>query len=322
MNRKLFSLALFSLALTTGAIAQTKTETDKKEKRDETITIRKKAGSGDKTTIVIDGDKITVDGKPIEDVNNADIQVFRSRDRVPLQLRRSAPMGGMKMLLDGVPGGGNRAFLGVSSAKDEKGAKINSIEKESAAEKAGLKKDDIITKVGDTKIENSEDLYDAIGKYKPEDKVTITYLRDGREAQTTAMLGKNKAPQMLRLDRGDFGDNFREFNFKMPNLPEMNGMDLLMGGRPRLGVQIQDQADGKGVKVLDVDEDAAASKAGLKKEDVITAINGSAVNSVDELKNKLREQKEGSSFTITYLRDGKSQTVNITYPKKLKMAEL
>src|SRR6476619_1768158 len=168
MNRKLFSLALFSLALTTGAIAQTKTESDKKEKRDESITIRKKAGSGDKTTIVIDGDKITVDGKPIEDVNNADIQVFRSRDRVPLQLRRSAPMGGMKMLLDGVPGTGNRAFLGVSSAKDEKGAKINSIEKESAAEKAGLKNDDIITKVGDTKIENSEDLYDAIGKYKPE----------------------------------------------------------------------------------------------------------------------------------------------------------
>jgi serine protease Do len=322
MNRKLFSLALFSLALATGAIAQTKTESDKKEKRDETITIRKKGGSGDKTTIVIDGDKITVDGKPIEDLKNTDIEVFRSRDRMPLQLRRSAPMGGMKMLLDGVPGAGNRAFLGVSSAKDEKGAKINSIEKESAAEKAGLKKDDIITKVGDTKIEDSEDLYDAIGKYKPEEKVSITYLRDGREAQTTATLGKSTAPRMLRLDRGDFGDNFRDFNFKMPNLPEMNGMDMLMGGRPRLGVQIQDQADGKGVKVLDVDEDAAASKAGLKKDDVITAINGSAVNSVDELKSKLRDQKEGSSFTITYLRDGKSQTVNITYPKKLKMAEL
>lgn len=321
MNRKLFSIALFSLALATGAMAQTKTETDKKEKRDETITIRKKGGSGDKTTIVIDGDKITVDGKPIEDLKNTDIEVFRSRDRMPLQLRRSAPIGGMKMLLDRVPGS-NRAFLGVSSAKDEKGAKINSIEKESAAEKAGLKKDDIITKVGDTKIEDSEDLYDAIGKYKPEEKVTITYLRDGREAQTTATLGKSTAPRMLRLDRDNFGDNFRDFNFKMPNLPDMNGMDLLLGGRPRLGVQIQDQADGKGVKVLDVDDDAAASKAGLKKDDVITAINGSAVNSVDELKSKLRDQKEGSSFTVTYLRDGRSQTVTITYPKKLKMAEL
>lgn len=321
MNRKLFSIALFSLALATGGMAQTKTEPDKKEKRDETITIRKKGGSGDKTTIVIDGDKITVDGKPIEDLKNTDIEVFRSRDRMPLQLRRSAPIGGMKMLLDRVQGS-NRAFLGVSSAKDEKGAKINSIEKESAAEKAGLKKDDIITKVGDTKIEDSEDLYDAIGKYKPEEKVTITYLRDGREAQTTATLSKSTAPRMLRLDRDNFGDNFREFNFKMPNLPDMNGMDLLLGGRPRLGVQIQDQADGKGVKVLDVDDDAAASKAGLKKDDVITAINGSAVNSVDELKSKLRDQKEGSSFTVTYLRDGRSQTVTITYPKKLKIAEL
>jgi serine protease Do len=62
--------------------------------------------------------------------------------------------GGAKMFGDNfVFSGGNRALLGVVSEKNDNGAKITSVTKESAAEKAGLKKDDIITKVGDTKIE-------------------------------------------------------------------------------------------------------------------------------------------------------------------------
>jgi serine protease Do len=39
------------------------------------------------------------------------------------------------------------AFLGVTTEEAKEGAKITNVVKESAAEKAGLKKDDIITKV-------------------------------------------------------------------------------------------------------------------------------------------------------------------------------
>jgi S1-C subfamily serine protease len=60
--------------------------------------------------------------------------------------------------------GGNSAYLGVTSNGSDKGAKIVSVQKESPAEKAGFKKDDIITKVNDTKITGSGDLYDAIGR--------------------------------------------------------------------------------------------------------------------------------------------------------------
>ena len=72
----------------------------------------------------------------------------------------------------------NLAMLGVTTQKDEKGVLVQSITKESAAEKAGLKENDIITKIDDTKISEPDDLSAAIKEHKPGDKVKVTYLRD------------------------------------------------------------------------------------------------------------------------------------------------
>jgi serine protease Do len=73
------------------------------------------------------------------------------------------------------------AFLGVITNEDDKGAAIDEVQKETAAEKAGLQKGDIITKVGDKKIDGPDDLVEAITAKKPNDEVEITYLRDGKE---------------------------------------------------------------------------------------------------------------------------------------------
>jgi serine protease Do len=327
MNKRILPLVLLALGISAAVTAQTKDKTPapQKQKKEESITIRKKGDTKEKTTIVIDGDNITVNGKPLDEMKDADIEVLRNSDFAPMfKLRELMPAeGGMKMFGEGFPFGGNKAVLGVGSEKDEKGARIKSVEKESAAEKAGLKKDDIITKVGDTKIESSDDLYDAIGKFEPEDKVTITYLRDGKETQATATLGKNKTgPRVFSFNGEDFNKDFnKDFHFRMPSTPNWDG-DFSYSRKPRLGLSIQDQADGKGVKVIDVDEGTAAEKAGLQKDDVITAIDGKAINSVDELKGNIKEIKEGDSFKVTYQRAGKTQTATIAFPKKLKTAEL
>lgn len=328
MNTKILPIALIALGFSVGAAAQTKERSaaPERKKKEESITIRKKSGSNEKTTIVIDGDNITVNGKPIDELKEGDVEVLRNNDFGPMfKLREFMPEGGMKMFGEGFPFGTNKAVLGVGSAKDEKGARVRSVEKESAAEKAGLKQDDIITKVGDSKIGNSEELYDAIGKYEPGDKVTITYLREGKEAQATATLGENRSkPKVFSFNGDDFRKNFNEdFHFKMPapGQPEWND-DFSFKRKPRLGMSIQDQADGKGVKVIDVDEDAAAEKAGLKKDDVITAVDGKTINSVDELKNSIKDTKEGDSIKLTYQRAGKTQVTTISFPKRLKTAEL
>ena len=140
MNRKTLPLVLLALGITAGAFAQSKEKTPppppQKQKKEESITIRKKSGSNEKTTIVIDGDNITVNGKPLDELKDSDVEVLRNnRDFAPmLKFRDFMPEGGMKMFSDGFPFGGNKAVLGVGSAKDEKGAKIKTVEKESAAD--------------------------------------------------------------------------------------------------------------------------------------------------------------------------------------------
>ena len=92
--------------------------------------------------------------------------------------------------------------------------------------------------------------------------------------------------------------------------------------KPKLGLQIEDLEEGNGVKIIDIDTDLPAGKAGLKENDIITEINGKELKSVDDLKAKMKETKEGESIKLTYKRNGNLQTTEIIIPKKLKKANL
>jgi putative serine protease PepD len=75
------------------------------------------------------------------------------------------------------------AFMGVRIEDTESGngARIGAVESGQPADKAGLEEGDVITKLGDQKITDATDLTAAIRSFKPGDKVTVTYTRDGDE---------------------------------------------------------------------------------------------------------------------------------------------
>ena len=58
--------------------------------------------------------------------------------------------------------------------------------------------------------------------------------------------------------------------------------------------------------------DAPAAKAGLKREDVITAVNDRLVASGDDLRLMIAETPPGTKVKISYLRAGKANTVDVT----------
>ncbi len=319
MNSKI-AIALLLLTVLGGSVtAQTK---EKPKEKKESITIRKKSDDKEKLTIVIDGDNITVNGKPVEDLKDEDIEVIRNKAMTmgPRIKGRIAPGIRMQRFSDDFSAT-PRPLLGVISEKNEKGAKITEVNKESAAEKAGLQKDDIITRIDDKNIESSENLYKTIGEYKAGDKVSVTYLRDGRQATTSATLGKSNSPDIRSFNFK--GDDFnRDFNFEMPELRGLENLNFDMSRRPKLGIGIQDLENGKGVKVIDIDSESAAGKAGLQKDDVVTELDGKPVNSVDELRTKVRGIKEGDTLKLTYLRGGKAHTADVKFPRRLKTADL
>jgi S1-C subfamily serine protease len=80
-----------------------------------------------------------------------------------------------------------KARLGIDS--DTTGLVITELSPGAAAESAGLQQGDVLTKVGDAAIASQGDLGLAVRSHAPGDKVTITYVRDGKTATVEATLG-------------------------------------------------------------------------------------------------------------------------------------
>ncbi|MDR7085643.1 putative serine protease PepD [Aeromicrobium panaciterrae] len=85
----------------------------------------------------------------------------------------------------------------------------------------------------------------------------------------------------------------------------------------RIGVKVgqavsSDDITGIGALVSEVTKGGAGDKAGLKKDDIITAVNGHAVASNEALVASVRGYQPGETIKVTYQRGGKTQTVNVT----------
>ena len=315
--KRIFISGVFAgigLLVVSAVFAQDKSE---KNKDVQQIIITRTGDVEAKTVIEIKGDNVTVNGKEVKGADS-DVKVRVNKIKDVTAYAEGLP-GNFNFNFDGNNARAlfsedeNRPMLGVVTEENSKGARINSVSKESGAEKAGLKKDDIITKVNDSKITTAGDVTTAIRKHKPGDKVTITFLRDGKEQKATAELGKWKG---IRV-----GANVLSVpRVELPMFPP--GAPVAIGGAPRLGLSVQDTEDGKGVKVLEVDEDSNAGKAGVKENDIITHVNNEAVNTADEIARKVRAGRDKSSFQLKILRNGKAQEIEVKTPRKLKTADL
>ena len=67
--------------------------------------------------------------------------------------------------------------------------------------------------------------------------------------------------------------------------------------------------DERGVEVTMVDQDAPAGKAGLKEHDVIVTLNGSDIQSVEQLRRMIRETPPGRTVTLGVSRNGQMMTM-------------
>jgi len=96
----------------------------------------------------------------------------------------------------------------------------------------------------------------------------------------------------------------------------------LMGGGPRLGIEIHDVTKEdvaalklvgqNGVVVDTVTKDSAAEKSGLKAKDVLVAYDGETVRSAQQLTRLVRETAPGRPVKIALVRDGKRMEVDAT----------
>jgi len=85
----------------------------------------------------------------------------------------------------------------------------------------------------------------------------------------------------------------------------------------QIGVTVQgavsdDDITGIGARIQEVTAGSAGDKAGLKKDDIITAVDGHAVATNDALVASIRAYQPGEKVTLTVQRDGKTEEIEVT----------
>lgn len=170
-----------------------------------------------------------------------------------------------------------RALLGIRFVElspefvAEKGIKgatagiyVDSVEDRSAAREAGLQSGDIITAIESLPTLSTAQMQEAITKFSPGDRVTISYLRDGKHLTTTAVLrnAQGTTATVRELSPDKIGATFKALD------------------REQL-LKLQISA---GVQVESVDSDGPFAAQGVRPGFVILAINQARVSSPDEIK--------------------------------------
>lgn len=184
-----------------------------------------------------------------------------------------------------------RALLGVSMqeitsdlAKEKKlssmdGAYVVEVVENSAAEKAGIKKGDVILKVNDVNIKSSSQLQEQIGRYSPGDKVKLTIMRDNKELILTAELKNRQGTTSTLTSENDIdilGADFKEISAKMKDQFQLN-----------YGMEVKSVSKGK------------FQQAGIKPGFVIVKINNQAIQSLDDIKEVVADaQNSGDKFKV------------------------
>lgn len=284
-------------------------------KKNEEIIIRKNNDAPSKITIVIDSNNITINGKPLADYNG-DVTVFKRNFTGGHGNNFNSLSPGLTVF-----GNSNTTFLGVLTAKIDKGVVIKNVIDGSGAQEAGLKDDDIITKFGDKEIKTPDDLRNAVQSYKPGDKVMLSYLRDGKSNSVKIELGKTpgSGPMAYNLDslRNMMGQYFNGNNYNF-SMPQMRGNQFYFhNNRPRLGIKIEDNKDGNGAKILDVEQGSAAEKAGLKTGDIITQMNGQKIKDANDVRSQVMQSENKEDYKIQIKRDNKNMNIEVLIPKTL-----
>jgi membrane-associated protease RseP (regulator of RpoE activity) len=103
-------------------------------------------------------------------------------------------------------------------------------------------------------------------------------------------------------------------------------------GSSYLGVDTRDITPGRaselklkqeiGVEVTMVDQDAPAGKAGVREGDVIMSLNGTPMESVEQLRRMIREIPPGRTVTLGILRNGRSMTLKAQLANRQRMYAL
>ncbi len=168
--------------------------------------------------------------------------------------------------------------------KDTKGVLVSNVRPGSAADKAGIKRGDIITAINGEKVEDGNVLRNKVAGTLPGTDIKLTVFRDGQEQEFVA-----------KLDEFDTEDAKKENQQQDENNPANPakpsgklGLDL-RPLTPDEAKKLQLPDGTTGLLVTDADPDGSAASEGIERGDVILEVNRQPVETLDQMQTALEK---------------------------------
>lgn len=189
-----------------------------------------------------------------------------------------------------------RAFIGVGiqemsqdlaneiGSTITEGVFVNGLSEGGAAESAGIKKGDVITKINTTSIKSVPQLQEQVGRYNPGDKVKVTLVRDGKE-KTIPVILRNYEGSTDIVKKPKI-ETMLSASFRMPSDKELKALEI------ENGVKVEEVGKGK------------LKSIGISSGFIITKIDKKPVNSIKDLKKQLEKAENEGVLIEGYYPNG------------------
>ncbi len=178
--------------------------------------------------------------------------------------------------------------LGLSEVR---GALVSAVQPGSPAERAGIRRGDVIVSLNDAPVSDSNSLRNQVARMQPGSEVTLMISRDNREQELRVTLGE------LPADRRTAGDD----------APSGGSDSGKLGLRvepltPALAARLNLTGVAQGLVVTDADPAGPAAEAGVRENDVIEEVNRQPVRSVGDLQAAI--QRTGTRPALLLINRG------------------
>jgi serine protease Do len=171
------------------------------------------------------------------------------------------------------------------------GALVNSVEKGGPADKAGIEPSDVILKFNGKTVNSSSDLPRIVAQTKPGSKATVQVWRKGSARDITLTVGELQEERAAARSGRPGGDN------KQGNTVAKLGLTV----SELSADQLRELKISGGLLVEDAEGPAA--RAGIRRGDIVLALNNHDIKSVEQL-NQLMSQYERSRSVALLVKRG------------------